>query len=98
MKIVSAGKTNTERAALAVARELGIPCEKLQILATTGSRQKTIYDASLDQNFAKSDVTLMLTYSHPPRWKWPLARASDRHFQKHTMWVAIKWDQNVVAV
>ena len=62
MKILAVGKTSTERAALSVARELG--------LETGGQcRRGQNYHDCVSANSAQADVTIVLTRS-----RWPQVR------------------------
>jgi hypothetical protein len=96
-RVVSAGHTTTERAALVVARKSSIPYEKLRGSADRRGTKTSVYDAWLDRNFACSDGTLVLGLGQPPQRKGAIDRAIGRHDDTPALWVAVKWDGNVPA-
>ena len=70
MKILSAGQTSSERAAIAVARELNIPCSGL-CRATT----RTAYLRCIAWNASDADGTVVVTRSRLPRMRSPVMLA-----------------------
>lgn len=89
MKILSAGKTSAERAALSVARELGLP--------TDGRCPKNQdYHAVIEHNVGVADGTLVLTWSRTPHF-WSPTMHAILCSSKPSMGVAVRHQQDIKA-
>ena len=90
MKILAAGRTSAERAALSIARELELSIEG------RGPKNQT-HLQSIKHNVRDADGTLGLTWSGPPHSRSPVINAILRS-PKPSMGVAVRHQGNVASV
>ena len=89
MKILSAGRTSVERAALSVARELGLPTEGRCPINQD-------YHTAVEHNVSAADGTLVLTWSRTPRF-WVPTMYAILCSSKPSMGVAVRDQQYIEA-